>query len=144
MTSVIPAVIDALISAVEAALPGVQVIDGPPITQDLQDQVVFIGWSQARPSTAISEIDATFHASGITEDFQIPCQARDYSGDGDMAACRTGVFTLLDAVESAALTLAPAGVNCLVHVTAVTYTPQRVQSGTQASVDFTVAVSALE
>jgi hypothetical protein len=144
MTSVIPAVIDALITAVEAALPGVQVIDGPRTEEDLHDQVIFIGWSQARPSTAISEIDATFHAQGITEDFQIPCQARDYSGDGDMAACRNGVFTLLDAVESAALTLAPAGVNCLVHVTAVTYTPQRVQSGTQASVDFTVAVSALE
>jgi hypothetical protein len=143
MTSAIPATIDALVTAVKAGLPGVQVIDGPVAGQDLHDQVVFVGWSQPQPSTTITEDPDVFHAAGITEQFSIPCQARAYSGDSDMAARRTAAFTLVDAVETAALALAPAGVNCVAHVAVVTYTPLQTQSGTQASVDFTVAVTAL-
>jgi hypothetical protein len=144
MTSAIPAVIDALLTAVRTGLPGVQVIDGPAAGQDLQDRVVFIGWSQPQPSTSVTEDPATFHAATVTEQFAIPCQARSYAGDSDMAARRTAAFALVDAVETAALALAPSGVNCAAHVAVVTYTPMQTQNGTQASVDFTVTVTALD
>jgi hypothetical protein len=144
MTSAIPAVIGALVTAVKAGLPDVQVIDGPHTGEDLQDQVVFVGWSQPQPSTTVTEDLDTFHGATVTEQFNVPCQARSYSGDSDMAARRTAAFALVDAVETAALALAPAGVNCVAHVAVVTYTPLQTQSGTQASVDFTVSVTALD
>jgi hypothetical protein len=145
MTSAIPAVIDALLAdaADAAALAGVQILDGPPAGQDLQDQYVIIGWSQNQPSTAATQDTDTFDEAG-TETFQIPCQARSYSGNTDMAARRTAVFALYDAVAGVADDLAPSGVNAAAGASVVTYTPRQLTTGAEAEVQFSITVTVLD
>ena len=50
--STIPAVLDALVVALRAAMPGVQVCDGQPV-EDLADEVVVVGWQMERPAVSV-------------------------------------------------------------------------------------------
>lgn len=140
MTAV-PAAIDAVIAAVQTALPGVQVFDGPP-TDDEQNERVFVGWSRNNAATYVSDALTSFQ-NGVTERFTIPCTAVSWSGDIDMKARRDRAFAMVAAV-SAALpgSSGLAAVNADAQIIISSYTPAQTSAGTQALVDFTVTVEA--
>jgi hypothetical protein len=48
----IPAVLDALVAAVQAVMPDVQVCDGQPV-EDLADEVVVVGWQMERAAVSV-------------------------------------------------------------------------------------------
>jgi hypothetical protein len=50
--STIPAVLDALVAAVRAVMPDVQVCDGQP-AEDLADEVVVVGWQMERAAVSV-------------------------------------------------------------------------------------------
>jgi hypothetical protein len=50
--STIPAVLDALVAAVRAVMPDVQVCDGQPV-EDLADEVVVVGWQMDRAAVSV-------------------------------------------------------------------------------------------
>jgi hypothetical protein len=92
-TSRIPATIDALVSIFAAALPDVQILDGPP-NVNLASDFVTVGWSPYKDTA----VDATqqfvsLGAQQREEDF--------YSGDTGTSARRARVFQLVAAAEMA-------------------------------------------
>jgi hypothetical protein len=100
-TSRIPATIDALVAIFTAALPDVQVLDGPP-NVTLDSDFVTVGWSPYKDTA----VDATqqFVSLGTQrreEDFIIACYADSFSGDTGASVRRARVFQLVGVVEMA-------------------------------------------
>ena len=100
-TSRIPATIDALVAILTAALPDVQVLDGPP-NVNLASDFLTVGWSPYKDTA----VDATqqFVSLGTQrreEDFTVVCYADSYSGDIGASARRARVFQLVGAAETA-------------------------------------------
>jgi hypothetical protein len=100
-TSRIPATIDALVSIFAAALPDVQVLDGPP-NVNLDLDFVTVGWSPYADTAA--EATQQFASIGTQrrdEDFTVICYAGSYSGDTVTSARRTRAFQLVASAETA-------------------------------------------
>lgn len=98
-TSRIPATIDALVAIFAAALPDVQVLDGPP-NVNLASDFVTVGWSPYKDTA----VDATQQFASLgtqrrEEDFTIACYADSYSGDTGTSARRARVFQLVGVIE---------------------------------------------
>jgi hypothetical protein len=142
--STVPAAIDAVIAAVRAALPGVQVWDGPPVG-DEEDVRVVIGWSRNRPVTSVSRTDETFETTtGITERYDIPGAAISYSGDPDLKPRRDAVYALVEAIAGAvAVDAAIGALNATASLTVENLTQEKAGTGVQALCDFTVTVIAM-
>jgi hypothetical protein len=142
--STVPAAIDAVLAAVRAALPGVQVWDGPP-TGDEEDVRVVIGWSRNRPTTAVTRADETFETTtGITERYDIPGAAISYSGDPDLKPRRDAVYTLIEAIADAvAVDAAIGALDATASLTVENLTQEKAGTGVQALADFTVTVIAM-
>lgn len=140
--STVPAAVDAIIAAITAALPGVQIWDGMP-TGDEADQRICVGWSRTRPTTYITSTLDTGDGAG-TETYDVPCAAISYSGDPDVKARRDAVFTLVDAAAAAVQQPgALAAVNAAAWATATSYTPEKTAAGVQALAEFVIHVEAL-
>lgn len=99
-TSRVPAVIDALVSTLDAALTA-DVFDGPYITAPDAD-FVCVGWSPGSEDSA----NATQEWAGLgnkarDETIDVVCYADSYSGDLTTKTRRDAAYTLLTAVENA-------------------------------------------
>jgi hypothetical protein len=142
--STVPAAIDAVLAAVRAALPGVQVWDGPPVG-DEEDVRVVIGWSRNRPTTTVTRTDETFEVTtGITERYDIPGVAISYSGDPDLKPRRDAAYALVEAIAGA-VAAAPAigALDATASLTLGNLTQEKAGTGVQALCDFTITVVAL-
>ncbi len=142
--STVPAVIDAVLAAVRAALPAVQVWDGPPVGDEADDRVV-IGWGRNRASTTVTRDDETFEPlTGITERYAIPGCAISYSGDPDLKPRRDRAYELAEAIADAvAVDGTIAALNATASLTTGNLTQEKAGTGVQAIVDFTVYVVAM-
>lgn len=92
--STIPAALDALVANISAAMPDVQVLDGQP-AEDLQDQVVVVGWTMERVSVAA---DLSRESAGVDdrEQYDIACYLNVVDGTTVSKTVRDRVFALYD------------------------------------------------
>jgi hypothetical protein len=142
--SVIPALIDALVTAATDALPGVQVYDGFGVSDDPGD-FLMVGVddpdSTDKASSGSSEQD--WHGTGVEADRDeigdITCVALSWNGDGPQGqkAARDGAFTIAEAVS----TLCRA--NPSLGVPAVLWTSYGTSTDLQQSQDGTGAMALL-
>ncbi|WP_433415034.1 hypothetical protein ACQP1V_36265 [Microtetraspora malaysiensis] len=98
--STIPNVLDDLLQRTRLALPGVQVLDGQPVT-DTEPDVVAIGFTGSPGEAAVdaTEDRAQLTTSPDRERYGITCLASSWRGDTDARAVRDRVFELLAALR---------------------------------------------
>lgn len=99
-TSRIPAVIDALVSTLTAALPNVSVFDGPFIDTPDGDYVT-VGWTPDGETTTGSQVWAGLGAKARDETIDVPCYCDSFSGSTTVSTRRNAAFALLSAAENA-------------------------------------------
>ena len=99
-TSRIPAVTDALVSTLTAALPSVQVFDGRWVTVPDGDYLC-VGWTPDGEGPTGQQDWAGLGNRARDERIDIPCYADAYSGSTDTASRRNAAFALLTAAENA-------------------------------------------
>lgn len=100
--STIPAVVDALVAAARAALPGVQVLDGGPVT-DLQPDVVCVGHTGEPGEASIDarQTDSDYGGATSRETYQITCLASSWRGDTTAAkTVRDRAFEMVAALAA--------------------------------------------
>ncbi len=139
--SAVPAVIDALLAAVTAALPGVQVVDGKPTT-DVAGDVIAVGFAPQEGSPAADCTERDRGLRVIEESVSVSCLARSWSGDGDVKAQRDRTYALLTAVRGRVRTdRTLGGVVRDARLTSSSYVPWRTTQG-QLVVDVQFRVEA--
>jgi hypothetical protein len=94
------AYLDALVAVWRAALPGVTVSDGPPLSDDAYEQLVCVGWDLFSPDDdTAADIEQTWRDSGSgavgEETVTLLCSVLAQNGDQDIAAVRTAATLLL-------------------------------------------------
>lgn len=99
-TSRMPAVIDALVSTLTAALPAAQIIDGPPVTTPDGDYLS-VGWTPTGETPRAVQAWSPYGNNARDEVMDIPCYCDSYSGDTEAAPRRTAAYGLFAAVEVA-------------------------------------------
>jgi hypothetical protein len=104
-TSVIPALIDAMLSTFAAALPSVRVYDGTGVS-DHPGGYLMIGVddpdSDAFALSADAEQDwADANYTARSETGSITCAALSWNGDGNQKTARDGAYAITAAVETA-------------------------------------------
>ena len=110
-TSVIPSVIDALVTAARAALPSVQVHDGYGVTDDPGD-FLMVGVTDPDSgddaNSAVSQQSWANATGGARdENGDVTCVALSWNGDGSQKVARDAAFAIAAAVQ---LAVRPAGV----------------------------------
>lgn len=152
-TSAVPSAIDALLEILRAvpALSEVQVIDGPPVG-DMSDQdLVAVGWAPEGDLAAETAQDFAYAgARRRDEDFTISGWIDSWSGDSDVRVCRLRVFELLAVVEASlrATDSAPEaptlnGAVQWAHLTRGVLHQSNTDQGVRAGLGFTVTCRAL-
>jgi hypothetical protein len=140
MTSTtVPAALTALVALAAAALPSVQVFDGPPTT-DLPDTYLLVGFAEGGPAVTGQQIT---EGGGLTEEvYDIACQLSVYSGDTDIATTRGQAAGLFDTLATA---LAGAdklgGAVGFADLSGFDWTQDQASEGAVVTVDFTVNCS---
>ncbi len=103
--SVVPALIDALISTAESALPGVNVSDGFPLTADPGSYLcIGVQDPDADGYTNSADVQQEWSWAGATqraETGEITCAALSWNGDGDPKAARDAAYAAVDALADA-------------------------------------------
>jgi len=101
--STVPVVLDAIVAAVRATLPQVEVWDGQPVKQT-QDDVICIGFT-GDPEEAAVTATITWDQMAVDpnrEAYTITCLASSWKGeDGDAKAVRDRAYELVDGVVAA-------------------------------------------
>lgn len=102
-TSAVPAVIDALFTAADAALATVTVYDGFGVSDDAGD-FLMIGVEDPDSQDAATSADAEqswANADGTARDETgtVTCAALSWNGDADQKAARDAVYAITAAVE---------------------------------------------
>lgn len=150
-TSAVPAAIAGLLTILrDPAIPGADVIDGPP-TDDIETQdIIVIGWNPEGDQAA--ELAQKFNAAGARtrdEDFGISGWIDSWNGDTDLAVVRTRVFELLGEIEQRlrATDLHPeaptlGGAVMWAHLTAGVLRQSYTDQGARAALAFTVTCHA--
>lgn len=102
-TSVVPALIDAVVLAATATLPAVNVSDGFSVSDDPGD-FLMVGVSDdgPNPSTAVHSKQSWANANHTARDEEgdITCMAMSRNGDADAKAARDRVYTMKAALEN--------------------------------------------
>ncbi len=103
-TSVVPALIDALVSAADAALTSVQVFDGFGVTEDPGD-FLMIGVEDPDSRDAAFSADtrqswANANYTARDEEGDIVCAALSWNGDDNQKAARDAVYATAAALEN--------------------------------------------
>lgn len=98
--STVPAAIDALVAAIAAALPGVQVVDGQPIaTEDDVIAVAFTGLpGEAGVEMRRAQADLSYGSD--QESYDIVCLASAWTGGTDPKKVRDRAYELIEAVAA--------------------------------------------
>lgn len=103
-TSVIPAFIDAVLTAARAGLPGVDVFDGFGVSDDPGDYLMVGVDDPERQDAAFSadSVQSWAHANRTARDEvgAVTCAATSWNGDGDQKAARDAAFATTGAVET--------------------------------------------
>jgi hypothetical protein len=99
-TSRIPAVIDALVSTFAAALPNVQVFDGPWITVPDSDYLT-VGWTPAFETATGQQTWAGLGNKARDEQIDVPCYCDSFSGATTVSDRRNAAFAMFAAAETA-------------------------------------------
>lgn len=152
ITSRVPAAVDALVALCRAstALAGVDIVDGPPIIDLSNPELVAVGWQPADgASVTLTQDFASAGARRRDEDFTIACYAEARSGDTDIASRRTRAFELVAAVETTlrATNEAPEaptlnGTVQWAHLTAGDLVQEQATTGAIVGLNFTVTCHA--
>ena len=103
-TSAVPGAINALLAILraDAGLSGVQVLDGPPVGDQADQDYVAVGWQDgSEESVQIVQDFAYAGARTRDEDFAILCWLDTWTGDSEVSARRVRAFELLAVVENA-------------------------------------------
>lgn len=134
MTAV-PVVLDALLAAFTSALPGVQVVDGPPV-QSIAGDVVAVGMPPQERSPGADSTENIAGMSAIEEAIVVNCLARSWSGSDGVKAQRdrtAGFVVALRAHLRADTTLGDVVGHA--RITGSSYVPWR-DDGARLIVDF--------
>ena len=134
----IPAVLDALVQKFRATA-GVQVIDGQPLRDDIEPDVIVVGYSPVQPSVDAAEY--TPEIRGEIERFDVACLASSWSDQQSAKVVRDRVFGLYDSVDGALAadpTLGGAVIRALVRVLGLDQA--QTDKGATATIEFTVRV----
>lgn len=103
-TSVIPALIDALVAAAKAALSNLLVNDGYGVTEDPGNYLMIGVDDPDRPDAALSASSqqdwAHANYTARDEEGDITCAALSWTGDTDQKVSRDAVFATTAAVEN--------------------------------------------
>ncbi|GAA2929840.1 hypothetical protein [Streptomyces enissocaesilis] len=151
-TSRVPAAIDALLAILRAApaLAEVTIIDGPPVGDMADADLVAVGWSPSAEAGA--ELAQDFASAGARtrdEDFTVTGWIESWSGDSDVAPRRTRAFALLAVVEDAIRATGPNpdaptlnGAVLWAHLTRAQLQQFSTDQGIRAGLAFTVSCRA--
>jgi hypothetical protein len=151
-TSAVPGAIAALLAILRAepALAEVLIVDGPPV-QDMADpDLIAVGWSTESDQAAAMTQD--FNAAGARtrdEDFEITGSIDCWRGDHDVSTVRDRAFALLGVVENAIRASGPNptaptlnGAVLWAHLTSSVLRQSLTEQGTRATLSFTVTCHA--
>lgn len=151
-TSAVPAAITALLAILraDAGLAGVQVLDGPPVGDQSDQDYVAVGWQDgSEESVQIVQDFASAGARTRDENFAILCWLDTWTGDSDVSVRRTRAFELLAVVENAIRAsggspTAPTmnGSVQWAHLTNAVLKQANTQDGVRAGIAFTVTCRA--
>lgn len=142
------AVILALTALWQAALPNVQVADGPQANSDPTQVWLFVGYDGGEASedteAAVSEQSWMAFAKTKQEAGQVTCAAVAGRGDTDIVAARASAYAVVSAAEDALRAdLSLGGVVSLqTYISSHTYIPAQTQAGAKVRVVFTVTYQA--
>lgn len=104
-TSVVPALIDAMVSTFTSAITGATVYDGTGTSDDPGDYLMIGVDDPDSPSPAVSadvqQQWANVNYLARDEVGEITCAALSWNGDGNTKAARDAVYAILAAVENA-------------------------------------------
>ncbi|MGW7085017.1 hypothetical protein ACWGH2_16215 [Streptomyces sp. NPDC054871] len=151
-TSSVPGAIDALLAILRAvpALAEVEVIDGPPVGDMADQDLIAIGWSPEGDQAVV--LAQEFNAVGARtrdEDFTISGWIDSWSGDADVAARRARVFELFGVIEMAVRASGPnptaptlGGAVMWAHLTQGVLQQSNTDQGVRAGLTFTVTCHA--
>lgn len=148
-TSVIPDLIDALVTAATAQLPSVRVYDGEGASDDPGDYLM-IGVDDPdsdgmkRAATA-KQSWANANHTARDEVGTITCAALSWNGNGDQKAARDGAYAITDAIENYLRTNYSLGLSTLLWTgfgPDLDLTQLQGDSGALALVVFTIAFQA--
>lgn len=113
--SVIPAFIDAMVTALTAALPAVIVHDGFGISDDPSD-FLMIGVDDPDPQSSGQSANSVREQIGMSpastsyrEDGHVICAAYSWNGNANLKTARDSVYTICNAVDNALRTTRVAG-----------------------------------
>jgi hypothetical protein len=151
-TSAVPGAITALLAILraDAGLTGVQVLDGPPVGDQSDQDYVAVGWQDgSEESVQIVQDFASAGARTRDENFAILCWLDTWTGDSDVSARRVRAFELLAVVENAIRAsggspTAPTmnGSVQWAHLTNAVLKQANTQDGVRAGIAFTVTCRA--
>lgn len=86
---------------VAAALPGVKVVDGPPISKPSMKELVFVGYDPPSAASVIAQRIDEDLCGRMTETGEIACYIAVGRGDGNMSLTRARGVEILTAIEEA-------------------------------------------
>lgn len=103
--SIVPALIDALVTQATAALPDVEVIDGVGVSEDSGDYLMIgvddtDGPEWARSAATSREWEGTGLQAPVTESGDIACVALSYNGGTDQKLVRDAAYAIGEAVAA--------------------------------------------
>lgn len=151
-TSAVPAAITELLAILraDAGMSGVQVLDGPPVGDQSDQDYVAVGWQDgSEESVQIVQDFADAGARTRDENFAILCWLDTWTGDSDVSVRRARAFELLAAVENAIRAsggspTAPTmnGSVQWAHLTNAVLKQANTQDGVRAGIAFTITCRA--
>ena len=100
MASTIPAVLDHLLESWAVALPGVQVVEGQPLSPDPDIVCVAFTGLPGEPAIDATEDRGQLATSPDRERYDIACLASAQKGETDARAVRERAFELLEMVRA--------------------------------------------
>ncbi|MFJ2477118.1 hypothetical protein ACIOWI_29790 [Streptomyces sp. NPDC087659] len=148
-TSAVPRAIDALLAILRAApdLEGVDIIDGPPVSDMSTRELVAVGWQpESFEGAAFVQDFASAGARNRDENLTITGWVDTWNGDRDMQVVRLRVFALLGVIEDAirasgSQPMAPTlnGTVQWAHLTSGVLQQANTEQGVRAGIAFTVS-----
>jgi hypothetical protein len=137
----------ALTALWQAALTGIQVVDGPQANSDASDDWLFVGFNGDAPDEynegAVADQTMMAFLRTKQEDGQVTCAVVSRSGDTDIPSVRSRAYSFLSAAEDAVRAdMQLGGLVMHAFVSGHQYSPVITQQGAKVRVVFTVTYQA--